>query len=955
MFSLHWSRRGWVRLFFCLPAIAWGLASSGDRNLVLAQDSPVVVAIAGRPFGVAQVRLPHAPRDPQGLLLSLTYEDKGQRVLFPVWRETVATGRSGPPLQPIPPGRGVGGGRVINRITNAIRTATSKEIEQSVGTEMWFLFQGDEPFTIGLGESGQFTVPVRPQAATSPPLQVGLEGKNSHALALEQWWTAYTDSLAANLQEGDYPPLVEGYLVGFLARRLGLPIPEKLRPEDELAEESIASTVELIVGTEKMRNRFLLRAAQGADTPAADALVVVPESPQWQSAAVPEPIQEKVELEPIAGRVPQEMFYIRFGAFQNYLWCRDLGNQFGGDISRMIALRGIDYQATSRTEQQLASKTTELTRMLGDTFVEDMVLIGRDLFVSEGASLGVILKARNAFLLGTSLRGERSAVAKKEVDASITEVTLEGRPVSLLSTPDNRIRSFLVEDGEYFLITNSEAIARRFLSVRDGKDTLATHPGFRYARELMPQANDYLVFAYFSEHFLQGLVSPQYQIELRRRMEASADIALVQLAQVAAQGEGRTLRQTDELIREGYLPSGFGTRGDGSGPVVTDTVILDSLRGRSGFFLPIADRQLEQITREELAWYEARAKFYAERWRQMDPIVAGIRRQASPGGGFDRLHFHVEVAPLVPEKYGWIAKQLGPPTHVSVQFGPDDIVGAQAYVVSDLVGSLPPHHLFLGVKDSLLPNPAELDGFFEKYFALKSLSGYLGAWPQPGLIDRLPLGLGQGKPVGPGMTRLIGGLYRYQGGGFSILSFLPEVIQASLPYLAIADSLEPAQVRLHVDNLKGTQLETWVNQQVYRLNYKSSRAGARLLESLSSQLHVPASEAPRIVDALLDAKLQCPLGGDYRLRNESYGASWESSAWPVGGPQSPAKVDAPVDYSAPLLQWFRGASARLTQYNDRLVADMVFDIEMPKSQQRGNKSEVKQNEAQPAGGRRGSL
>jgi hypothetical protein len=513
----------------------------------------------------------------------------------------------------------------------------------------------------------------------------------------------------------------------------------------------------------------------------------------------------------------------------------------------------------------------------------------------------------------------------------------------------------LVEDGEYFLITNSEAIAQRFLSVRDGQGTLATHPGFRYARELMPQANDYLIYAYFSEYFLQGLVSPQYQIELRRRMEASADIALVQLAQVVAQGEGRTLRQTDELIQEGYLPSGFGKRGDGSGPVVTDLTILDSLRGRSGFFLPIADRQLEQITSGELEWYETRANFYAERWKQMDPIVAGIRRQASPGGGFDRLHVHVEVAPLVPEKYGWIAKQLGPPTHVSVQFGPDDIVGAQAYVVSDLVGSLPPHHLFLGVKDSLLPNPTELEGFFEKYFALKSLSGYLGAWPQPGLIDRLPLGLGQGKPVGPGMTRLIGGLYRYQGGGFSILSFVPEVIQASLPYLAIADSLEPAQVRLHVDNLKGTQLETWVNQQVYRLHYKSSRAGARLLESLSSQLHVPASEAPRIVDALLDAKLQCPLGGEYRLRDETYGENWESSAWPVGGPVAPVKVDAPHDYSAPLMQWFRGASARLTQYDDRLVADMVFDIEMPKTPQRGSKDQVKQDDAQPTGGRRGSL
>ena len=537
---------------------------------------------------------------------------------------------------------------------------------------------------------------------------------------------------------------------------------------------------------------------------------------------------------------------------------------------------------------------------------------------TEGASIGVLLKAKNAFLLATSLRNDRATTAKEIADARQQDVVIAGQTVNLLSTPDNRIRSYLAVDGEYALVSNSETMVREFLETGHGGPSLADSEAFVYARSQMLEQNDYKIFAYFSEEFFQRLAGPEYQIELRRRLYATADIELILLARHAARSEGREdLTELDDLIAAGFLPAGMGQRPDRSGPILAARQVLDSRRGVRGYFLPIADVELKSVTQAESDWYQQQADFYTRNWQQMDPLVAGIRTIESPNEGITRLEIHAEVAPFVPEKYGWIAEQLGPPTTEAIRFGPDDIAAVQAYVVSDkLAGTIPPHHLFVAFKDALLPDPADLDGLLDQYRALRSLAGYMGAWPQPGLLDRLPLGLGRGRPIGPGMSKLLVGLYRYQGNSFSILSFLPEVITASVPHLAVVEATEPAQVRFHVDSLHETKIEGWVNEQVYERNLKTSVAGGQLLDSLTSQLGIPPAAAKEVSEELLDARLQCPLGGEYVFKKNDRGVSWTSTAW----------AESEQKYQVPLLRWFRGASGRLTQFESQLVADVVLDM-----------------------------
>lgn len=919
-----------------------------------------VTAISGEPFGVARIRYPVVAQpaaqrfaQPVATILGPRITSPQQQIYYPAFADITARvdERAAVANQNQ---RRIGRGRLLGRIADMVREATGEAEEALVGREVWFLFQGDQPFTVMIDDGQAIRTTVIPQTSTqaaATPRNLSPQPRPSdvetvRTAMLQRWWQSFAADAANRMETGDYSPLIENYLVGMLARRFGLVIPQDLIAKPDPEKTSILAVLQQVAGAEAMRNRTLGRVAQGDTERFAKADLPVPSEPVWINSPIAD-IGDDVTLEGLASRVPLDSLYIRFGSFKNYLWFRDLGNRHGGDITRMVKLRGFDYQATKRIETQLNVQATELSLMLGSSIVEDMAIVGHDLFLTEGASMGVLLEAKNAFLLGTSLRNDRATMAKQVPDASLEDVTISGRTVSLLSTPDNRIRSYLVFDGQYALVSNSKTLVEKFLATGNGGVSLADSDAFRYARMLMRVENDYKIFAYFSDEFFQNLVGPAYQIELRRRLYATADIELIQLARLAAQSEGRELTELDELIEGGYLPDGMGQRPDGSGPILASDQVLNSRRGKRGYFTPISDVTIDGVTDEESQWYQRQANFYVDNWREMDPLVAGIRTIDSPNEGYQRLEIHAEVVPLVPEKYGWIAEQLGPPTTETIRFGPDDIAAIQAYVVSDqLGGTIPPHHLFGGIKDAMLPNPAELDGLFDQYRALKSLAGYIGAWPDPGLLDRLPLGLGRGRPVGPGMSKLLVGLYRYQGNGFSLISFMPEIITATLPNLSVEEAVEPAQVRFHVDRLEGTRIESWVNQQLYERNLKTSLAGARLLNSLTSQLNVRPTAVKEMAEQLFDARLQCPLGGEYVLQSEASAAeqnslpggqrevsgnrtggfdeTWVSTAWDTSAGQSGA---AGANYQSPLLSWFRGASGRLTQYDSRLVADLILDMQ----------------------------
>jgi len=895
-------------------------------------------AILGEPFGVARIVLPNnIPAAPGSLRSIDVYNDEG-RIFYASTLDVLGVITQAP--RPIEPALGqplIGGGRLMRRVGDLVRQATTSPNEpQIVSREVHFLFRGDRPLNVRLsvtdsaGRADFLLTPILPSV------------QDDYSIAMNRWWSAFTSDLKRRTDAADYPTVIEDYVVALLSGRLGLPLPTEFLVDSSEGDPSIASTLKLLAGTADIRASIFRRAAIGNADPVIAADLPLPSEPRWATSSTFAPTAETV-VEPLAASVPPECFYLRYGSFENFLWFNDLTSEYGGDIGGMVAVRGSNEGSLQRVETQLHLKMTAMSRILGGSVIEDQAIVGRDLFLSEGASMGVMMLAKNAFLLQTSLNADRSSLAKSDPGITLADEKILDQNVSFLRTLDNRVRSFMVVQGNTIFVTNSRTLAKRFIEVSRSKKSLAATPEFLIARQLMPVDRGDTIFAYISPGMMRGLVSPTYLIELRRRLYASADMSLVGLARLASAAEGDALSDPQELVDAGFLPRQFMTRADGSGLITVGDTVIDSLRGRSGTMLPIADVEIDKVTAEESAWYSRIAAYYEDNWPQLDPIFLGLRRSEVPENpSFERLELRAELAPFAPEKYGAIAKQLGPPTRVKIDFAPDDIISGQAHVVSDqLGGSIPPHHLFAAIKDTIPPAPGQFDGVLKAYQALRELPGYLGAWPQPGLLDRLPLGLGRGQSVGPGMTRLIGGVYRFQGNGFSILSLQSDVLTASLPYLVASEAESSAQVRLGVGNLRASQLEGWINSQLYQQTAIKSHAGAELLELLTRQLKVPPEDVEKTAANLLGGAIRDPLGGTYSLSKVkstngavlNYPSTWTSDAWKSDGRNNADlrylanPIDVPPEYVAPILRWFRGGNAELTQLADRLFVDAVVDVE----------------------------
>ncbi|MEO8497174.1 MAG: hypothetical protein ABI614_19040, partial [Planctomycetota bacterium] len=510
-------------------------------------------AIPGTPFGVGSVVVPITAGDATDLFAATGFaiEEAEGRVFYPAFSNTLLRG-------------------LVNPGTSSSLTVS-------------FLFTGDAPLKVTVYSPAPQTIDVQPRPQA--PRQFDRE--------LTVWWRNYNASARQLASQNDFPPLVHTYLTSMLGHRLGLQTPLLSRLQASEQPTELQQTLELLAGTEKLRAGLMREAMQPANGPAPPTDHPVPGDVQWSPAALLA-IGDVPNIEPIALQVPEECFYIRFGSFENHVWLSRLTREYGGDIGRMVTLRGHDAGLDAKTQRQLVLEETALSELFGGTVIADVALIGRDLYSQDGAAIGMLFQAKNSEVLAADFRQKRSdaLAANERRGATLETVDLDGNKVSFLSTPDNYLRSYYAASGDFHLVTTSREMARRFLEVSSSGASLGNSPEFQHARQVMPTERDDTVFAYFSSAFFRGLVSPQYHIELSRRLRATTNLQLVKLARLAATAEGKPADTIDQLIEAEMLPPGFGRNADGSGPIVERDRVIDSLRGEQGTFTPIPDVEL---------------------------------------------------------------------------------------------------------------------------------------------------------------------------------------------------------------------------------------------------------------------------------------------------------------------------------------------------------------------------
>lgn len=885
--------RRWARAAALILATPLLFALSG---MALGAEAVSAQAVIGQPFGVGQITLRLSPDQcPQPLgAEGLGLSERQGRVFYPAvvvpqWNELVKqVWQSSGLLEDTPAQRQVKG--LINALVDRPPTIT-----------LFFLFQGNEPLEITIHAR-------RPLRVTLPVVQ----GFALWRAQRDQWWKAYTAEAGLLTDRIDAPAVVAQVLRPTLARRLNLALPShELTPSPT---EVLRRELALWAGSESLfaavlqdRLLGLLPLDQRADQPMPQAEQSPP--PQFEAPA-------EAAIEPMAMHVPAECFYVRFGDFRNFLWVQDTLAAWGGDAANLVAARGIDYQMRSRMEEQLVVQQTALSRLMGDKIIADVALIGTDLFFREGAAYGLLFQAKVNMALAADLTRKRSEWVAREQGKDIS-VELAGTKVSCLVDRHGLPHCYYAVSGDFHFVTTSRRLAERFLEASAGKDSLGATAEFRSVRGRAPADAGDAAFVYFSDAFFSNITGPAYRIEMVRRVQAQCDLLALQTAGLVARAEGRPHETAAQLIAGGYLPECFGPRPDGGEATRRGDQFVDSLRGPRGQFTPIPDIPPTTVTRAEAADYRRFAEFLRSHWGRPAPVLARVRRETADAGR-ERITVIAEMNPLQKLHFDVLSMLLGDAQARRVAPAPGDLIRAEVV--------LPRQYLFLGLRDAAAvpPDTANLLGWLPVLLR----SAYLGT-------DAESLGVNRLLPIPGPLLSLPGGeraapkLFDRRVGEFHLFALSSPVLDEVAPHL-VRQPAEAAQLRLDVADPSQARFASWINALGYSRTRNTSLGNLLLLHQIEQQLHVAPAGARDLAEQLLDGKLICPLGGAYRLREDSgRPAEWTTTALTD---EFSARPSPPAGYQAPPINWLRGLSLRVELLADRLSLHATVEMQMPQNE-----------------------
>ncbi|MEX0866376.1 MAG: hypothetical protein WD030_03390, partial [Pirellulales bacterium] len=782
-----------------------------------------------------------------------------------------------------------------------------RQFIQPNGMTVYFLFRGSEPLDVTVYTPEPVRVQIRPQRRALGNLE------------LASWWREYLNTAELHRRDGEFPTIADAYLTEMLSRRLQLPIRED-RPR--LLDMNLGENIGLLLGTEANQERMIRAVMAGTPQRDAPGENPLPEDVLIPAAEVPA-IEGDVQIEPLAHHVPEECFYIRTGDYANYVWMQTTLEEFGGDLAKMISHRSLDLNTNGKSQDQLGLKETALSRMLGGTLITDVAVIGTDMFFREGPAMGILFEARNNFLLANNLNGQRQEAKARYEDAVEETIEIGGKKVSFIHTPDNRLRSFYIVDGNYHLVTTSRYIAERFLQAGAGERSLAQSPDFIYARDKMPVDRKETIFVYLSDAFWRNLAGPRYRIESIRRNQSIASMQILEMARWAAWGEGVDTSKVSTLVDAGFLPPGFGKNAAGSKIVVRQRAgggldYSDSQRGARGVFLPVPDVELAEISDAELAAYRRFLDEYNTSEARLDPVAIGIRRYATEEEKIEEVVIEAHVLPLSSRNWDSLTQFLGPATRQRLGRLSRDLVRLDV-----VTAGVTNDYLFFGLEQFNAPLVVRGGRVGWALPDLNTSRGYLGGAPDLGVLDGV-LNLLDFVPRQDtrqvGYAQLLGGLWRFRSPQMTVLSFNKPVLDRVIPQFRWIEADRPAQIRLHIGDISKTSLRSAGNALGFQRAIDVSCGNAVFMHRLHEQLHVPLKDSLQVAELLVGARLDCPLEGDYELLQPAAGASTVSR--PQWRSTTAARIasfnDIPEEYEFPIQKWFRGLDAEVEARPDQL-------------------------------------
>jgi hypothetical protein len=304
----------------------------------------------------------------------------------------------------------------------------------------------------------------------------------------------------------------------------------------------------------------------------------------------------------------------------------------------------------------------------------------------------------------------------------------------------------------------------------------------------------------------------------------------------------------------------------------------------------------------------------------MDPIIAAVKRTPLENQR-ELVAIDVLMSPLAPRHFKLLSQWLGPADRQQLAPIPGDMAAVE-FVLND-------QRIFAGLRDLGRPPDMGMTRWLPVGRLRDLLVGYIGTTGQLGLLSFLNIGIPPHSDAAGYAVSPLGG-WRRQSDGFIVFSFQRDVLEQVVPRLRFEQVDRPAQIRLHIDDLSEARITPALNDLGYARTRETSLNNLRFLHALNQQLHVPPAACHETATLLLDAKLICPLDGEYVLReDEGDPAYWTSTALEPAAPGGFLTAHAPPGYQSPPLSWFRGLDLDATMTEKVFSAHAEIIMQMP--------------------------
>jgi hypothetical protein len=353
-----------------------------------------------------------------------------------------------------------------------------------------------------------------------------------------------------------------------------------------------------------------------------------------------------MKLDPLAKHLPPDALIVEFGSLRDLVTLgRELDRHFGPITQALEGIPGANW-LQERYRRQLAVRLDGLAEKFGQVAIGSVALVLSDPYLREGSDVSLVFEVRDQALFSGALAAYAREAQSTHPDLTETRVTIEGRSVLLVATPDGSIRRYQAELPHVTVLANSLGAMKRLLAVQNGRaGGLADSEEYRYARTVKPYTGaSEAAFVFFGDGLIAELTGPRSKILESRRVRAQVELQAVDYAALLygwMQGQRPTSLQ--QLLDSPWLGPEDLRHFDGSPIGWTPELGASSAWGTAFHLSPVIDQKLELVSDAERQAYDAFRSGYESGWREgLDPTLGRLMRQK----GGRTLSADVSILPI---------------------------------------------------------------------------------------------------------------------------------------------------------------------------------------------------------------------------------------------------------------------------------------------------------------------